>query len=156
MTLETKTHLDPSTINQLQELIQINVDSRDGFQLSAEVIDDMALSTLFRSLAHQREEQANELARFVEWNQQTPRHEGTYAAALHRTWLGIREKLSSNNLYAVLAEAERGEDQIKNAYEAALRAHPGSAMNDVLNQQYAQVKASHDRIRDLRDEHQHD
>jgi uncharacterized protein (TIGR02284 family) len=156
MTLETKTNLEPSTINQLQELIQINIDSRDGFQLAAEKIDDMTLSTLFRSLAHQREEQANELARFVEWNQEMPRHEGSYAAAFHRAWLTIREQLSSNNLYAVLAEAERGEDQIKSAYESALKENPGSGMTDVLNHQYAQVKAAHDRIRDLRDEHQQD
>jgi uncharacterized protein (TIGR02284 family) len=51
----------------------------------------------------------------------------------------------------VLVEAERGEDQIKRAYEDALVRTAGSAMNDVLTRQYARVKSGHDRIRDLRD-----
>jgi uncharacterized protein (TIGR02284 family) len=71
-------------------------------------------------------------------------------------WMSIREQFSSNNLYAVLAEVERGEDQIKHAYEQALRSTAGSAMNDVLTRHYTQVKSAHDRIRDLRDEHKSD
>lgn len=153
MALETKASLSKETIDQLQELIQMNIDSRDGFHHAALKIEDMTLSTLFQSLAHQREEQANELSRFVEWNQEEPSRSGSFAAALHRSWITIRESVSSDNLYAVLAEAERGEDQIKEAYEAALRETAGSAMNDVLTRQFAQVKAAHDRIRDLRDEH---
>lgn len=153
MALETKTNLQPETIKKLQELIQVNIDSKDGFQQAAHDIDDMTLSTLFQSLAHQRDEQACELSKFVEWNNETPHREGSYAAALHRGWMTIREMLTSNNLYAVLAEAERGEDQIKAAYESVLRETAGSAMNDVLQRQYSQVKAAHDRIRDLRDEH---
>jgi uncharacterized protein (TIGR02284 family) len=65
--------------------------------------------------------------------------------------MAVREAFSSNNEYTVLAEAERGEDTIKQAYEAALRDHPGTAMNDVLQRQYLQVKHAHDRVRDLRD-----
>lgn len=153
MALETKAHLKPETIKQLQELIQINVDSRDGFRHAAEKLEDMTLSTLFQSLAHQREEQANELSQYVEWNQEKPDREGSFAASLHRSWITIREALSSDSLYPVLAEAERGEDQIKAAYENALRETAGSAVNDVLTRQYAQVKSAHDRVRDLRDEH---
>lgn len=153
MALETKTNLKKETIKKLQELIQLNVDSKDGFQQAATSIEDMTLSTLFQSLAHQREEQANQLAKYVEWNHEQPDRTGSYAAVLHRAWLSIREMVSSNNLYAVLAEAERGEDQIKHAYETALKETAGSAVNDVLMHQYAQVKAAHDRVRDLRDEY---
>ncbi|WP_437229425.1 PA2169 family four-helix-bundle protein [Planctomicrobium sp. SH661] len=153
MALETKTQLNQETINKLQELIQINIDSKDGFEQAAREIEDMTLSTLFQSLAHQREEQANQLSQYVQWNHEQPNRTGSYAAAIHRGWMSIREMISGNNLYSVLAEAERGEDQIKAAYEGVLKETAGSAMNDVLTQQYAQVKAAHDRIRDLRDEH---
>ncbi|TWT39087.1 PA2169 family four-helix-bundle protein [Blastopirellula retiformator] len=57
----------------------------------------------------------------------------------------------STDCYAILAEAEAGEDHIKHAYEDALKETAGSAMNDVLQKQYAQVKQGHDRIRDMRD-----
>ena len=153
MALETKASLQKETIQKLQELIQVNIDSRDGFRQAAESTEDMTLSTLFQSLSHQREEQAAELSKFVEWNRESPNREGSYAAAMHRSWMAIREMLSSDDLYPVLAEAERGEDQIKMAYEQALKKTAGSAVNDVLTQQYAQVKAAHDRIRDLRDQH---
>ncbi|WP_437204960.1 PA2169 family four-helix-bundle protein [Planctomicrobium sp. SH664] len=153
MPLESKTDLREETLEQIQDLIQTNIDSRDGFRHAASAIEDLNLSTLFHSLATQREEQANELSRYVEWNHEQPRREGSFAAALHRHWMTIRESLSTNNLYTVLAEAERGEDQIKTAYEEALRATAGSAMNDVLLRQYAQVKGDHDRIRDLREEY---
>jgi uncharacterized protein (TIGR02284 family) len=151
MAVETKTALRQETIDALQELIQTNIDSRDGFRYSAEKIEDLTIASFFEQMAEEREQQANELSRFVQYNGEQPDRSGSYAAAVHRGWLAVREAVSTCNPYAVLAEAERGEDQIKRAYEKALREEPGSAMNDVLTQQYAQVKSAHDRVRDLRD-----
>ena len=59
--------------------------------------------------------------------------------------------VTNGDAYVVLIEAERGEDHIKEAYEDVLKATAGSAMNDVLQAQYARVKAGHDKVRDLRD-----
>ena len=53
--------------------------------------------------------------------------------------------------HSILAECERGEDVIKNKYEDLIPKIAGSPVTSLLNQQYAQVKAAHDRIRDLRD-----
>ena len=96
--------------------------------------------------------QADELSAFVETNGEEARREGSYAAAVHRVWMNIRELLANNDDHAILSEAERGEDQIKSAYETALRNTAGSAVNDVLTRHYAQVKAAHDRVKLLRDE----
>ncbi|MCA9300088.1 MAG: PA2169 family four-helix-bundle protein, partial [Phycisphaerales bacterium] len=52
---------------------------------------------------------------------------------------------------AVLAEAERGEDVIKEKYEDVMRRAAGSAVNSLLLDQYASVKEDHDTIRDMRD-----
>lgn len=151
MALESKAALRQETIDALQELIQTNIDSRDGLRYSAEKLDDLTIASFFEELAEERQRQADELSRFVQYSGESPDRSGSFSAAVHRAWLGVREALSSNNAYAVLAEAERGEDQIKAAYEKSLKAEAGSAMNDVLTQQYAQVKAAHDRVRDLRD-----
>jgi uncharacterized protein (TIGR02284 family) len=152
MAIETKQSLSAETIRFLQELIQANIDSRDGFRYAAGVIDNLTLQSAFEQLADDRDLQADELARYVSWSGEQPRREGSVAAMVHRTWMGIREMVSSDNTYAILAEAERGEDAIKSAYESALESAAGSAMHDVLLHQYASVKAAHDRIRDLRDE----
>jgi uncharacterized protein (TIGR02284 family) len=149
--VETKQNLSADTVSQLQELIQINIDSRDGFRQAAEGLEDLTLRSAFEQLAQDRDLQADELARYVAWNGEMPRREGSLAATVHRTWMKVREMLATDNRHAMLSEAERGEDAIKEAYENALKGVPGSAMNDVLLRHYATVKASHDRIRDLRD-----
>lgn len=151
MTMQTQQVLTPKMIHDLQELIQANIDSRDGFRHASEVTDDLTLQSAFEQIAIDRDSQADELARFVAWSGEFPRREGSFAAAVHRAWMTIRESLSTDDRYAVLCEAERGEDSIKAAYESALENFAGSAVTDVLMSQYAAVKFSHDRIRDLRD-----
>ncbi len=151
MSVETKTNLDSTTVSKLQDLIRINIDSEEGFQEAAQQIEDVNVNGVFTQLAAQRSQNATELQDYVQWNGEKPRDEGSYAAAFHRTWLNLRSILSGGDVHVVLAEAERGEDSIKQAYEDALKQTAGSAVNDVLTRQYANVKAGHDRIRDLRD-----
>jgi uncharacterized protein (TIGR02284 family) len=151
MSIETQQVLTPNMISQLQELIQINIDSRDGFRHASEVTDDLTLQSAFEQIAIDRDAQADELARFVAWSGEYPRRDGSIAAAVHRAWMTIRESLSTDDRFAVLCEAERGEDSIKAAYEKALESFASTAVSDVLLRQYAAVNFSHDRIRDLRD-----
>ena len=153
MTLETQVTLGDETLDTLQDLVQINIDSRDGFREAAGQITDAALATYFRELAEQRAHQAEELQTYVELNNERPVKDGSFLAAVHRSWLSIRDSLTGSDVHAVLAEAERGEDAIKQAYEDGLKNTAGSAINDVLQAQYVQVKAAHDRVRDLRDAH---
>lgn len=150
MALETKTTLSDKVIAELQNLIQINIDSSRGFNEAAEQIEDPAIADLFRTLGTERSAFAAELQTYVAFNYEEPQDDGSVAAALHRAWIDIRSMISGGDNYAILAEAERGEDQIKEAYEKTLKETAGSAMNDVLQQQYAQVKAGHDQVRDLR------
>lgn len=151
MSLETKLNLNDSTITKLQTLIRANIDSYDGFRESADQIDDAQVADLFREMAASRSTLAAELQDYVAWNDEDPVEAGSYAAMVHRTWIDIRGMISGGDAYAILAEAEAGEDHIKHAYEDALKETAGSAMNDVLQKQYAQVKQGHDRIRDMRD-----
>ncbi|MEW4487420.1 PA2169 family four-helix-bundle protein [Thalassoglobus sp. JC818] len=151
MAVETKWDLNDKTVEKLQTLIRYNLDSYDGFRECAEEVNDRRLAQLFRELAEERMQNAEVLQTHVEWNGEDAREEGGMAAAVHRAWINIRSNVNSDNAYAVLAEAERGEDYIKDAYEDVLKETSGSAMSDVLHQQYRGVKAGHDRIRDLRD-----
>ena len=152
MAVETKIDLTQETKKVVQELLQLNIDSRDGFRYAAQQTENLTLISLFDKLGAERDSQAQELSACLAINDENPNREGSFAAALHRSWMAVREAFSSNNEFAVLAEAERGEDTIKQAYESALKEHPGTAMNDVLQRQYRQVKMAHDRIRDLRDQ----
>lgn len=153
MNYETKTTLNKDTIDVLQSLIQVNIDSREGFHEAAENVDDLSISSLFRELASQRNNNVSELRSLVSTNMEEPQDSGSTAASMHRTWMDLRAALGGG-VSAMLSEAERGEDHIKAKYEETLKKTAGSAVTDVLNRQYADIKAGHDRVRDLRDAYQ--
>ena len=151
MSLETKSTLNEETVVELQKLIQANIDSYNGFHESAEELQDVTVSELFKNLGDERSQMAAELQKYVEFNGYDAEDDGSVAAKTHRIWINIRGKLNGGDAHVILIEAERGEDYIKAAYEEVLKSTAGSAMNDVLTAQYARVKAGHDRVRDLRD-----
>ena len=151
MSMETKISLNEETINGVQKLIRYNIDSADGFQGAAKDIKTEAIATLFRDLAAERQELAAELQTYVEINGEESVDDGSVMAAMHRAWISTRALINGGAAHPILCEAEKGEDCIKAAYEDVLKDTAGSALNDVLTQQYAKVKAGHDRVRDLRD-----
>lgn len=151
MAIETHSALSKETINTLQELIQVNIDSADGFEFVSEKMNHAMLSEAFLKIADERRQLSDELSNVVAVNSEQPNREGSYAAALHRCWTSCREMVTSNDLFALLAEAERGEDIIKDAYESALESESGTSVHDMLLRHYDEVKSTHDRVRDLRD-----
>lgn len=152
MATETKTTLTSESIATLQDLVQVNIDSRDGFQEAIEHVDDANISALFIDLARQRNEQCSELRTLVSANSEEPKQDGTLSGDAHQAWMNLRAMVGGGTK-AMLNEAERGEDHIKAKYEEALKAIAGSAVTDVLNRHYVDVKAAHDRVRDLRDQY---
>ncbi len=151
MTTETKAALTEETVEKLHDLVRINIDSRQGLLDAAEAIYDKAVAEVFRKVASERSKFADELKMYVTWNAETPPKEQSFASKVHQCWMNCRAKLNGGDAHVVLIEAEYGEDQIKEAYEDALKNDPGSAMSEILHSQYAVVKKSHDQIRDLRD-----
>src|SRR5262245_26138569 len=112
--------LPDKSIAWLQELAQINVDSRDGFRDAADNLagKDTSVMTMFRNLADERTAQAAELEDLIAANGETPKHAGSATAAAHRAWMDLRAALGGG-VHAMLSEAERGEDYIKGKYESA-------------------------------------
>src|SRR5690606_873329 len=73
MTIETKLDLNEDTLDHLQTLIRINIDSCDGLKESAEQIEDQTVAGVFRELARERMQLAKELQIYCEWNGEEPR-----------------------------------------------------------------------------------
>lgn len=149
--METTTTLNKDTIEGIQNLIEINIDSAKGFDEAAEKVDSNAIADLFRTCASERRGYANDLRSLAAINAEQPVSDGSWKGTVHRWWIDLRGKVQSGDEHAMLAEAERGEDAIKHRYEDTLKETAGSAVNDVLQSQYAGVKARHDQIRDMRD-----
>ena len=149
--METKIELDSVTLAKLHDLVRINIDSNEGFTEASEEIKDKTIAALFLDLASQRKSNSQELKEFIAWNGEKTKVQGSYIAAMHRAWMDLRGMISGGDSYAILSEAERGEDAIKGAYEEAMPSVSESALTDVLSRQYVRVKADHDRIKSLRD-----
>ena len=146
-----ESNLEPEFISNLQTLHQANVDSAKGFKEAAQDVKNSELATEFTKWSQERRQQAHELSGLIEINQGDVDREGSWLGSLHRAYMSLKAAISSDDDHAILAEAERGEDYIKEAYEDVLKESPGTAVNDVLQHQYASVKATHDRVRALRD-----
>lgn len=151
--METVRDLNEDTLEGLQDLIQLNIDSAEGFRDAAEKVDDNALSSLFSRLSQERFTQSQELKRYVGMNGEEPEDSGTAKGTVHRLWMDLRAAINGGDPKVILIEAERGEDAIKEKYEEVLKETAGSPLNGVLQRQYVAVKSGHDKVRDLRDAH---
>jgi uncharacterized protein (TIGR02284 family) len=153
MSVTTLDQLNQDTITGLKDLIRINHDSHEGYRSAADTVDIEAMAELFRQIANQRQAFAQELKAAVELNDEVAPASGSAIGQAHRWWLKARGALTSQNAYAVLAEAERGEDAIKEQYEKVIQSTTGNPLNDVLHRQLQVVKKQHDAIRRMRDAH---
>lgn len=152
MTLETKSTLSEETIGNIQELIKINVDSRDTFQELADNTGNASVAIMFRELASERNRNVAELESLINFNGKQPDESGTVVGAYHRILINLRSALGAGTT-TMLNEAESAEDNIKSRYEDILKRDPASAAGDVLHRQYAGIRAAHDRVRSIRDAH---
>ncbi len=139
--------------NILEGLAQTCFDSAEGFRQASEEITDQPLTKLFRELSDERALFADELNRLATYKGGDAAGETrSLAATAHQWWMAVRAKIARDDVFAVLQEAERGEDVIKAKYEDALERLPtGSALHKRVHEQYEQVRSGHDRVRDLRD-----
>jgi uncharacterized protein (TIGR02284 family) len=151
MTDEVRDRKAVGTLEKLQSLIQINLDSEKSFVEAAGKVDNEEIKSTFLALAKERARNADALREAVSYNQELPRDEGSYVGTFHRIWVDILSTLNGGDVMTILAEAERGEDYIKKLYEEVIRETERRSINDLVSSQYLSIQAGHQRIRELRD-----
>lgn len=73
--------------------------------------------------------------------------------AIHRAWIDFKALFSAQNRQEILAEAERGEDIIKDAYRDALVAnYLTSDLLALVKTQAEGICAAHDTVKELRNQ----
>lgn len=140
-----------NAISVLNNLIETCNDGELGFKTAAEGLTSADIKAKFLEYSRQRGEMARELQNEVRRLGGDPEKSGSVSGSLHRGWLDIKSVITGKDDHAIVAEAERGEDVAKSAYEDALKETlPGTAQTAV-QQQAAKVRQAHDHVRDLRD-----
>ena len=137
---------------KLQDLIETCRDGETGYLHAAGLARDSELRSYFQQQsserAHFRVELTDAITRLGEPDPDTS---GSSAAVLHRAWFELKDDFGGGD-HTLLESVERGEDSAKHSYESALETKLPGEIDELLRNQYASVKAAHDRVRSWRDE----
>ena len=99
-------HTERGTLNHLIETCR---DGERGFRYAANHVKTADVKELFLEVAGQRERFADELIPYAQRLGGHEDGEGTFAASLHRSWMGIRDAIAGHDEKAIIREVERGE-----------------------------------------------
>ena len=138
-------------IDCLNELIEACRDGQQGFNEAADNVKAADLKTLFKDISQQRAQFGNELQQQVRALGGDPEKKGSAAGKVHRAWIDIKGKLTGKDDQGILSETERGEDSAVEAYQNALNQDLPANLRSIVERQYSQVKAVHDRVKKMRD-----
>ncbi len=143
--------MSKSTVSLLNDLTEVLKDGQEGFRAASEAIEDPALKTMLSDASLQRSRFSGELQQLVRDLGEEPEKTSSVSSALHRGWINLRASLQGGDAHAIFAECERGEDSAVANYKEALEAELPANVRSVIERQYTTVKATHDKVRDLRD-----
>ena len=138
-----------TAVSTLNDLIQICHDGENGFKLAAGAVKSQHVKALFERFSRQRAEMARELETQVRKLGGSPSTGGSLTGAVHHGWMNIKSLVTGGDEAAIVAEAERGEDAAKAAFERALQDPLPAGPRELIEQQAAIVKVAHDEVRAL-------
>ncbi|SOD14132.1 ferritin-like domain-containing protein [Pedobacter xixiisoli] len=108
-------------IEDLKGLVNIVNDGKEGYLSASEATESTELRDLFLRLSSQRVGFANELKNHITLHGGSSENEdGGLLGVLHRTWIDIKEALSSKEDAAILGAIETGEQAAIEKYDRVL------------------------------------
>ena len=138
-------------ISTLNGLVATTIDSIEGYQESADAVENPQYRELFQELGRDRQQALPLLQAEVARLGGDPEDDGTALASVHRSWVELKSAITGRDDKGVIDEVERGEDHIKHKFEAAL--NDGDLSPSALatvQKAYESVRRGHDRVRDLK------
>ena len=134
----------------LNHLITSCKDGARGFRYAADHVKDTSVRTLFAEMTSQRERFVGDLLPHAQRLGGPSESDGTTAATLHRGWMVISDALTSDIDEAIIREVDRGETAALAVYQDALEGLLSQDARALIEQQFAEIRQCHDRIRLLR------
>ncbi|MEB0091904.1 PA2169 family four-helix-bundle protein [Pseudomonas sp. CCI3.2] len=141
------------TYAQLNELIEITRDGQRFYEHAAEEVKDPRFKALFLDMAQAKNEVIRALSVEVATENEKPADGGTLLGKMRQMYADTKATLSSDESYTYVEQLEEAEDRILHAFEDALQSQD-SKVQAVAAEKLPQVRAAHDRMRNLkRDSH---
>ena len=140
-----------SEITTLNTLIATLLDSVDGYSKSAEDVRNPDLRERFLARARERQGVVGDLQAAVARCGGNPEDDSSTMGGIHRAFLSLKEAVTGTDDTAILNEVERGEDYLKNKFEAALKMDDLTPeTRDAISRAWDSVKAGHDEMSALK------
>jgi uncharacterized protein (TIGR02284 family) len=146
----TTTSISSAHVGLLNDLLQLNRDSVEGFTKAIEWATSPKLKAICQSALTERQAAVLALEPLVRAAGGFPDKSLSVSGALHRTWMKVRESVSPNGDEALILEVERAEDEMRDAYVAAMKQALPPMLKDVIAAQSKEVLAVHDTFCDLK------
>jgi uncharacterized protein (TIGR02284 family) len=149
MTMTDSSNSD--AIGTLNTLIATTIDSITGYEDSAQNLDNERLREVFRTRADERQRVVEQLRSEVRRLGGDPEDSGSFLGKAHQRFEDLKAAVTGRDEKAIVNEVERGEDYLKEKFQAALQGgtlHGES--HDIVERCYQSVKSGHDQISQLK------
>jgi uncharacterized protein (TIGR02284 family) len=139
------------TISTLNTLIATTIDSITGYEDSAQNIDSERLREIFRQRADERQRVVEELRSEVRRLGGDPEEGGSFMGKAHQRFEDLKAAVTGRDEKAIINEVERGEDYLKEKFQAALQSGDlKGESHDIVERCYQSVTSGHDQISELK------
>jgi uncharacterized protein (TIGR02284 family) len=144
-------HNHSDEISTLNTLIATTIDSITGYEDSAQNIDNERFREIFRQRAGERQKVVEELRGQVRRLGGNPEDDGSFLGKAHQRFEDLKAAITGRDEKAIINEVERGEDYLKEKFEAALNADTLSGESrSVVESCYQSVRSGHDQMSQLK------
>jgi uncharacterized protein (TIGR02284 family) len=138
-------------ITILNTLIATTIDSINGYEDSAQNIDNERLREIFRQRANERQEVVETLRAEVRRLGGNPEDDGSFLGKAHQRFEDLKAAITGRDEKAIINEVERGEDYLKEKFETALDDDDLSGDTRALVERcYQTIRAGHDQMSQLK------
>ncbi|MFN3456654.1 MAG: ferritin-like domain-containing protein [Novosphingobium sp.] len=138
-------------VTVLNTLIATLLDSVEGYQKSAEDLDNPQYRQLFLDRARERQAVVTKLQAAVGQLGGNPEDDSSTMGAIHRAFVDLKSAVMGRDDQAIINEVERGEDYLKEKFETAMKNADLSAVaRQAVNEAWGSVREGHDQMRNLK------
>ena len=138
-------------ISTLNTLIATTIDSINGYEESAENVDNQRFREIFREHANERQQVVESLRSEVRRLGGNPEDDGSFLGKAHQRFEDLKAAVTGRDEQSIINEVERGEDYLKDKFETALNGDTLSGdSRSVVERCYQQVRSGHDQMSQLK------
>lgn len=138
-------------INDLNDLLTRSFDAAEGYDLAAENAENEIMVDFFKKHATDRRRFIAELTTQIALMDGEPVDSGSFKASLHRTWMNIKEAITTNETEKMIEEAVRGEEAAIAEYTEILDRNDvlPPTINTLLRNQRDEIKNALDILKGM-------